>query len=139
MAVPDRVVGRVARARCCVVAPSGHDIKTVSRPTPAARRVARAQHRVVVRYCLVAALYRSLAAPYRDTKGRPQPQYKLLYRDSQDMAARELPHAPRAGWPCRGPCWPCRGAVSQGLLAVSWPSTARPSALCHNTIHCIVT
>ena len=37
-------------------------------PTPATRRVA--------------ALYRSLAAPYRHTKGHPHPRYKLLYRDS---------------------------------------------------------
>ena len=40
----------------------------------------------------------------------------------------------------RAPLAPaCRPAVSQGLLVVSWPPAARPSALCHDTIYCIVT
>ena len=44
----------------------------------------------------------------------------------QAMHARALPHAlmrrPAVSWLC----WPCRGAVSQGLLAVSWPLCCTP-------------
>ena len=88
------------------------------------RRIVAVPGRVTGR---VAALYRSLAAPYRDTKGRPQPRYKLLY--PTHLMARPCARAPlalRAGRPCRG-------AVSQGLLVVSWPPAACPDALCHDT------
>ena len=72
------------------------------------------------------------------TQRSPLAMIQHLYRDSPASQVA-LPHTLARGRPCRGSCWPCRGAVSQGLLAVSWPPATRPNTLCHNTIHFIVT
>ena len=58
---------------------------------------------------------------------------------SQAMHARVLLNALLAGRSCRGlyhgPTKSCRGRG----LAISWPLQLCPAALCHDTIHCIVT
>ena len=138
-----RVTDCVARARCRVIAPSGHDTKTISRPKSC---------RMSCRACCCAC--RSTLAPCRKallrhiaalllhiaTQRTPPATIQHFYRDSPaSQTVRALSHVLVHGQPCRGPCWPCRGAVLQGLLAVSWPPAANPSALCHDTIHCIVT
>ena len=106
--VPGRVAGHVAYTR---------------------RRVVRAQRRVATRCFRVAALYHSLAAPYRDTKGCPQPRYNLLYRDSPHGQATR---GPALSWPLLAVSWPYRGNVLSGLARLLL-------ALCHDTVCCIVT
>ena len=99
--------------------------------TPAARTTRLAISQVVSQRC-IAALLRHIAtqtvAPSHDTSfciaTHPWPGH-----------SRVRAHSPlRAGRPCRGLCWPCCGAVSQGLLVVSWLPVAHPSALYHDTI-----
>ena len=116
--------------------------------------------RVVGMSCCVAARTRALArrvAASGLTVSQPPPsQHQILCHDTTlsahdlrvlravsrahsavSQGAVALCRNTRPSPPAARPA--CRPAVSQGLLAVSWPPAARPNPLCHNTIHCIVT
>ena len=74
----------------------------------------------------------SLTVLYRDTTVARHPRFCIATPLGQAMLAH-------AGWSCRGlyrgTTTPCRGRG----LAVSWPLQLCPTALCHDTIHCIMT
>ena len=106
-----RVAGRVARARCCIVAPSDQDTKIVSRPKPC-RAPCRARCSecrrapVPCRWALlrrITALLLRIATP----NGRPQQRYKICI--ATHPMAKPPPRA-RAARPCAqadrvlGPC-----------------------------------
>ena len=119
----------------------GHETKIVSRDNSllcaVSLRVARAQRCIVAHPASYRSLYR---CPYCDINATLSHDTILVSRHSLARAcARALPHALRAGRPCRGlyrgPTTPCHGRG----LAVSWPLQLCPAALCHDTIHCIVT
>ena len=97
----------------------------------------RSHRATAVSHHCIAALLRCIVTPKvfpsHDTN------YWFATNPIAKLRACALPHALARSRPCCGPCWPCRGAVSQGLLAMSWPPDARPNALFHDTIHCIVT
>ena len=115
--VSQRSLGRV-------VAPSGHDTKIVSRPKPLLRALHAVSHTVSQR-CValatarIAALLRRITrrwAPYRSrvvTQGRLSPHdtkfVSRLTPSGQAMRTRAAARPER------------KLAVSQGLLAVSWP------------------
>ena len=144
-------------------APSGHDTKTVSRlnscrahyalcheraqpyrrpcrstllPCRSAvsqHAAAVSQHAGAVSQRCIAALLRHIVtqtvAPDHDTKFVSQLTPWLGHHLARALLA-----------PARKPAlsWPLL-AVSRPLLAVSWPPAACPSALCHDTFHCIMT
>ena len=115
-------------------APSGHDTKFVSRPSPCcartARRVARTLRVVsctLPRVSQPPAPYRgallrriaTLAALYHDTTVAPQPRYNVLYRDS--------PWPGYARVRCRMPCTQADRVVAcivdlpRHIMGVAWP------------------
>ena len=112
----------------------------IARKLPAACRVApcRAHNDVSWR------ILRCIAAPIA-TQTPPQVTIQSLYRDtlhSKAMRARataRLALRSAVSWPSNGhivaQARPCRGRV----LAVLWPLQLCPAAMCHDTIHCIVT
>ena len=101
---------------CCVIAlPSRHREPCRSNPAPC--RTAQAAMSSVVS--------RAVSRP----KSCLSDTIQHLYRDSpasQAVRMRALLYALAHGQPCRGLCWPCCGAVSQGLLAMSWPPCCTP-------------
>ena len=109
--------------------------------TPAARHVASVSQSCCVVLQGAATPYHSLAATYRNTKRSPLATIQNLYRDSphgQATPARASfasTRRPAVSWPLLDMSWGC----VTGLLALSWPPTARPCALCHDTTYCIVT
>ena len=140
LAVSQRTL-TMSRAHAAVSQTPDHDTNFVSQHRPLPRAAARVaaplclvvgcSYAVSQRCCSVSR--HQMVAPSHDTNFVSQ----LTAGKAMHACACRSPL--RAGRPCSGPCWPCRRAVSQGLLAVSWPPSARPSALCHDTIHCIVT
>ena len=93
-------------------------------------------------------------------RSSPRSRYKFVSQQATCRVSCRAYHVPTR--PCRSACttvsWPvlrhtqrpgyarALPAVSQGLsavswplLAVSWPLQLCPAALCHDTIHCIVT
>ena len=123
-----RVAARTGRAAAMLPSPPGHDTKnciTTQSLSRALRVVSRALPHVSQRSCAVsqgaATPYRSLAASYCDTKGHPQPRYKICIathpqRPSHARARSAARPAPRQ-------------VVSQGLLAISWPCRS-PTTTC---------
>ena len=88
-----------------------------------------ARHRITV-----------LAALYRDTTVAPQPRYNVLYRESPlPSHASALPHALCADRPYRGLYLGLTTSCHGRGLVVSWPLQLCPTALFHDTIHCIMT
>ena len=90
------------------------------------------------------ALLRRIAAPRalcRNAKPAPPVTIQTIVSRHTPLAR---PHARTAAHPCtRADRVVALLAVSWGhvtrLLAVSWPPTALPCALCHDIIYCIVT
>ena len=99
-------------------APLGHDTSLYHNKLLVACRVAR---RIACLPGCVAALARSCSGLSRDT---PSGQaMRALPAMSQGLSA--------VSWPLLTVSWPRQ--------VVSWPLQLRPAALCHDTIHCILT
>ena len=87
---------------CAVTSSPGHDTKIVLR--------LKSLSRMSQRFCIVSqgavVLYRNLAVPYRDTKGRSPITIQKLYRDLEPMSRVRWPVS-RARWvvsQCRVVC-----------------------------------
>ena len=128
------VVSRVSGARCCVAGPLRSRYKLyITTQVPASRHVARVVardstplHRVAGRCCAVS---QPVSLPMLRHKGHPQPQYNICIatpplakpRTPLRAASRVVAHVGHVVGPCRG------------------HPAARPNALCHDTMHYIVT
>ena len=115
------------------------DTNIVSRPwPPVARRVVA--HPVPYRRASC-AVSQPCCAVSRPKGCLTQPRYKILYRDLRQPgharvgAIARLARRPAVLWPVS---WPYH-AVSWAWPGRIMAPTAVPTALCHDTIHCIVT
>ena len=129
------VTARTRALARLVAAPLGHDTSLYRNTTPCRAPC-----------CACTTPYRSLyRCPYCDTNSAPSHHTIFVSRHSpypghtRTRAAACPARRSAVSWPSDGrivaQARPCRGRV----LAVSWPLQLCPAALCHDTIHCIVT
>ena len=107
--------------------PPDHDTKFVSQHRPLPRVVS---HALLRNFAAFLRVLQPVSLPILRHKGRPQPRYKPLYRDSPLARPPTLALA-------ASPCTQAGRVV--GLCRRVASCIVAPCALCHDTIHCIVT